>query len=130
MKYNVTVKTLITGPQSFNVETCHEPADDSLALFARELTTRTVSLEEQAIREGLIALGWTPPLEAIVFTNEHGVQVGAIVRQSGNMGPRGDFIFQHCDDSGRQVRTRSVVHRDKITSRKIFAVQRLRPAAE
>lgn len=66
MKLNYTATPSIISPTSFRLEIT-EFTEDSIggALYDtyKRYSTAVIDTREKAIREGLIALGWTPPLE-------------------------------------------------------------------
>ena len=64
MKLNYTAIPSITSPTSFRVDTVEFMGNhpgDILSDTYRKYSTSVLETREKAIREGLIALGWTPP---------------------------------------------------------------------
>lgn len=66
MKLNYTATPSIISPESFwlhEEQWVTEGTTDLVDELTRQYTVRLFDTREKAIREGLIALGWTPPPE-------------------------------------------------------------------
>ena len=59
-KLTVKITPRILDPSCFSLET---EITDSINEFTSRFYTRVLELEDQAVRDCLIALGWTPPKE-------------------------------------------------------------------
>lgn len=57
----ITITTEKLGPEAFKVMT-EIGTDDAIGRGVISVHEQVCDLQERAIRDGLVALGWTPPL--------------------------------------------------------------------
>lgn len=70
MTCKITVKPVITGPDTFTIETSFE--SDVLRGVAMSVQMDLMDTKERATRAALIKLGWLPPAEVIVYRPDLG----------------------------------------------------------